>query len=180
MASFLYSTFRCFFCSTTYLRIATATTEHPVSTRLSLFFVSFFLSPSLSLLVLLIVMSNFTPLDPPPQHHYGRRAGGKESIFIIPRHIISLYYTLVLSSTPRPNIHPSTHPSIQSLSLSPLKHDIYYRPKVLLPTLTQMILLTNWLHQYFQWFHLPFGQQTKFRTKEHKMFKTCIQMWCHL
>ena len=126
MTSFLYSTFRCFFCSTTYLRIATATTEHPVSTRLSLFSVSFFLSPSLSLLVLLIVMSNFTPLDPPPQHHYGRRGGGKDD-FIIPRHTISLYYTLVLSSTPRPH----THPHISTLLTLPISNMIlYYRPKV--------------------------------------------------
>ena len=46
---------------------------------------------------------------------------------IIPRHTISLYYTLVLSSTPRPH----THQHISTLLTLPISNMIlYYRPKV--------------------------------------------------
>ncbi len=58
----------------------------------------------------------------------------------------------------------------------PIHHHHHHN---LLP-LCQMILLPNRLHQHFQRLHLPFGQQSKFRAKEHEMFKTRIQMRSHL
>ena len=43
-----------------------------------------------------------------------------------------------------------------------------------------MILLPYRLDQDLQRLHLPLWQQTKFGTKEHEVFKTRIQMGCHL
>ena len=41
-------------------------------------------------------------------------------------------------------------------------------------SLTQMVLLPYRLNQDFQWLHLSFRQQTKFRAEEHEVFETGI------
>ena len=179
IASFLYSTFRCFFALlSTHRNCHYRTSGKQPPNNLDMPFVH----SSLSLMTYFYTPP-IPPPPPPPNTTMADVPGGKNRFSHYPsaHHFSLLPCRSLYTSTQHPSIHPSIQPTIQSLSLSPLKHAIILQTQgFLLPTLTQMILLTNWLHQHLQRFHLPFGQQSKFRTKEHKMFKTCIQMWCHL
>lgn len=72
--------------------------------------------------------------------------------------------------------------AVYTLTLSPGTHVHTIRTHFLLrrnPLLGRKVLFPNRTHQYFEGFHLAFGQETKFRAEKHEMLKARIQVRRH-